>query len=574
MKKSLVAATVLLSATASTASAQFFDNNMRGSDTLFTFMNDLVTELGIADADLHYAGSGSGNGQTDIIAGDQELAPMSRFNNNAACTAGTAPATAGCWRVGRDLITIYGNEGSACDALVYNETLTVGDANGNGSVDCPGCTGAGSNEFSTSDWRTVLRVVFAGQLATPANTTRDCNSDIRHTLVNNWDTLFKDSCAAGNCTGGLRHAFRRDDFSGTTDSFLELLSLPANASTTPIHTAFCNGTDRDDNDPVRRPCSGSGFKPTGGVAAGEQICRKNAAAIPTAPGATTTTVYHLGLVLPVAIPVNDPYGEDSGAQANRNCGTSVGGGAAAGPVVWSLQDAGLFAGSSNTVCPNGAPVRGGNCQWPKVSGTGSTPGTGFGCVASRADRPAGSPLTLDARIYNLIARNNDGSIKSYQRGTATVRANRSFYKYQQLNGCMYADATENIACFANADECSIGFAGNSGLSLPALTDIAGIGLKNKTGVAATVYPEEADFAVYGLARFLYMCTWDDFASITNSAGTTSQTPEFVAAQQDIEAELDSPTGSQAIHDAMSDNGFLAFPANEALVFDQCPQGGI
>ena len=64
--------------------------------------------------------------------------------------------------------------------------------------------------------------------------------------------MFKDGCATGACSGGLRHAYRRDDLSGTTDSFLDLLQLQ-----TISNTPFCNGTERQDSDPIRRAWIGS-----------------------------------------------------------------------------------------------------------------------------------------------------------------------------------------------------------------------------------------------------------------------------------------------------------------------------
>ena len=105
---------------------------------------------------------------------------------------------------------------------------------------------------------------------------------MRRALVDNWGNLFStsasgaQSCRTGTCTK-LRHAFRRDDLSGTTDSFVTLVGLvavPANTTAfdpSPIFlpkpdaaaaaNPFCNAGDAKMNkgdsdyldlDPIRR----------------------------------------------------------------------------------------------------------------------------------------------------------------------------------------------------------------------------------------------------------------------------------------------------------------------------------
>ena len=57
--------------------------------------------------------------------------------------------------------------------------------------------------------------------STGAGSTKFCNSDVRYALVNNWNNLFQEGAGCNGadpdaCTQ-LKHAFRRDDVSGTTD---------------------------------------------------------------------------------------------------------------------------------------------------------------------------------------------------------------------------------------------------------------------------------------------------------------------------------------------------------------------
>jgi len=529
-----------------------------GTDTLWVFMNHLIDTLetrgDFQPGDIAYGGGGSTYGQNGLVANTQELAPMSRFLNTQGCAS--APLGAGCWRVGKDLLAVIGNDGQACDSLAWSDyaapvSLTVDPlANGNTTLECPNCTGTGGDQYTFSDWRTVLRVLYAGQHGTGSGTTPNkiCTSDVRATLVRSWTNLFKDGCATGACASGLRHAYRGDDMSGTNDSFLELLQLQV-ASSTP----FCNGTERQDSDPIRRECDGNGFN-----GAGEEVCRRHTAS-------TVGNGYNLGLVLPVLIPQVDPYGAANGAPFDQNCGVATLGGAAAGPVAWTLNDVTNYG----STCPNGTPQVGGTCLFPRRAGAPA--GTGFGCIASRNDRPAGSASSVDARIYNLWARNNDGSVKTYLRGATATRANVSYFRNHQKQ-CTQIDATDQIACFVSDDACSIGFASVSGLSTS--TDTIGVGLKSVVpfdhdadpltpNQFATVYPVDEDFDYYGFARFFWVCTRDNFAN------TGTQPTPFVDAQLRIRDALTDTTPVE-VADAMNAAGFLSFPSTDPLVYQYCP----
>src|SRR5690349_2924331 len=212
--------------------------------------------------------------------------------------------------------------------------------------------------YTFENWRTVLRIIYGGQSDQPAALvnwdpctslhparaaigTKACNSEVRTTLINSWGNMFAKAdgttCTNGSCTA-LKHAFRRDDVSGTTDTFLELLALPA-ISTTP----FCNGNETQDNDPVRRQCTGNGF------ANGEQVCKGDN------PAAPTTTSQGLGVVLPIIVPQANAFP----ANPNVTCAPAAFGGSSFGDVTMPFPPP--------ASCPNGAALKGGTCKWPRTS---------------------------------------------------------------------------------------------------------------------------------------------------------------------------------------------------------------
>jgi hypothetical protein len=262
---------------------------MTGSDTLKNLtvsVIDACTDLKTYPTDndpvkagaqpIVYNGTGSSNGENAMkpAASTQWVAPMSRPMGTGICNS-VAP------RAGAEGIVM------ALDAVSIVMAQSVVGAEG---IDYPGTAGNPAN-----NWRTVLREVYTGMGATGTNLyARDCNSAARRSLVDNWDNLFHGStgttCAdsnpdagAANVEPGLRHAFRRDEESGTTDVFLGQLSLPtvnfqqtaiggsaiiptgSNATQTVVYRAlasspFCNiRRPEDKNAPVNK--SGSVIPP-------------------------------------------------------------------------------------------------------------------------------------------------------------------------------------------------------------------------------------------------------------------------------------------------------------------------
>jgi len=302
----------------------------------------------LAATDITYVGGGSGGGQAAMVGGQQRIAPMSRPINGAQCPV-TPPATQGVLDargeqllIGLDGIAIVAQNQTHVDSLFddglgatfnCNDAITATTLSASlitppgtpvgtpGAGGCPadpalggapnccldaagnnfGCNAAGSYVFTT--WSDVLALLYAGQnhttnaalLGTTSKTRNpariNCASPVRKALADNWGTLFNTNCTATgdplNCVK-LKHAFRRGDLSGTTDTFVTLVGLavavpaytttflpnPAGLPTVNPATAtanpFCNAgpqpmnkgdSDYLDLDPIRR-IADSGANPT------------------------------------------------------------------------------------------------------------------------------------------------------------------------------------------------------------------------------------------------------------------------------------------------------------------------
>lgn len=562
MKKISMAA-LLLGLGSTTVHAQA--NDMRGSDTLYTTMNRAVTGLvpqleaagSITPGDINYIGTGSSNGQADIVSGKQELAPMSRFLNTTGCAA--SPSTAGCWQIGLDGLAVASDntEDTTCDVLRFTGTLAVTDVNGDG-LSCPECTNvtASTGDYTFSDWRDVLRIIYGGQHKHIAGSVCDqnlparssiadkiCGSDVRRTLVNTWSNMFEGGCSDPECSQ-LLHAWRRDDASGTTDTFLELLALPAITA-----TPYCNGPDAGtggnptnaDQDPIRRNCTTN-----------EQLC--------TGTGANAGTN---GLVLPIKSPLDtDPYFStvDSCSATTFSAG--------------AFGDVQVTTFPPPAACPNGAALIAGTCKLPKKEGTGTAP-VGYNCLAHAGNDPPGTvgPATFDARTYNMTPRAANGL--PITTAVATAFRNSPWYRIHstRVNAgsssapCRELDATDDIGCLVEASPCTIGFAGASAVGDAASPDPypfrKGLGLRQQGGVNP-VFPTSAEIqdvcaTRYTLTRGLWMCTIDDFAN------TGTQVASFVAAQQQLKSLIMNTTARDS---AITGAGFLTVPG--PTTFTPCP----
>lgn len=496
-------ALLLLGAGASVALAEpaagTLPMTMLGSDTLRQVTVDVINAC-LLENSISYLGTGSTNGGNAMRAKNQQIAPQSRFLNDAECNDfGSSPQLGQGVTIGLDGIGVFGDatEPTTCSTLRFSGSLTVSDRNGVAGVQCPGCSG---NVYTFSDWRDVLRIVYAGQgrhvtsdpcsdadptrvpLAVTAGTPpagcgdgvlaaseqcddgntlnndgcssscsweiaseNRCNSDLRHELVSTWGNLFEGGCSDPECSS-LRHAFRRDDLSGTTDTFLTLLGLPAATSRT-----FCNGFGVEDLDPIRRPCdpneqacasvpyANRGFNPNGGAPTGT-------ATNPAARGGD------LGLVQAIDMPANSEFHFGAACTFGKFAYAPM-------PAAGSLQA---------QRCPDGNGRSAARCKYP-YSGNSPPPIGKFNCLANMNTVPSPRVFSnMDGRSYNLTARDADsGALLTVMSGINDPRwGGGAVYRLHQttpLSGgatsCQEPDATQQIGCLVQASPCSLGFAG-------------------------------------------------------------------------------------------------------------------
>lgn len=599
MKRSLVGAAFVVASIGAVGVSAGTTVNLKGSDTLFDFTNAMIA--GCPGTAAPYAGTGSGNGQSAMLAGTQQVAPMSRFLNNGACSGGAAaPTVSEGLVIGLDGLSIVGsrtttasttcngNPNTACDSnfqpttgAAFNTTITptpavacTTDANcpaGSGEVcACPGgaaqpCSPASSGtcRYTFNGWRDVLRILISGfnhdVIGTGAAqwAARDCSSSVRVSIANSYGNFFENNCAspggdaAGPCVQ-IRHFFRRDDFSGTTDTVVSLLGLPAivNPETTVNgvleHTGatpFCNavrpafvyptplptclqGSDAtwdptqknlgtgctkenavyratmQDNDPVRRLCH-----------ANEDICSHSG---------------DLGLVLTM----NDATEPAPRTNADRFNTTACLRGRLASVTAPEVFDAITQIKQICTrglLCPNGDVCNNlGGCVAP-ATGTGNVQ-----CLSTRLTAPSLAissqavpvanpriPAIAEGRAYNQHLFMQVGSAGAYQTNgfTTPLPMTGAFYRIHTSHSmntatnrtCQFADATDQIGCLVEASPCSLGYAGLGSISASINPNSDAIKLNKQSPVTACI---QSSFFIYPFARKLYLNTVPGFAAVT------------------------------------------------------------
>ena len=489
----LAAAFVTLSAA---AAATVEAKDITGSDTL-----ELVTSLVLRDpsctgvSSLVYKGGGSSKGQNDLIANLQQVSPMSRYLNGAAANCSSNPEGEGIV-VGLDGLAVVANkaEAAACgNALAATKTLASG--------------------YTLGGWRDVLSIIYFGR--DKASTTRDCNSAIRRELVDNWGNLFQGGCTGSTCTR-LSHAWRRSDFSGTTDVFLALVSLPhpggelkipPKSPGTPAVNPFCNSattaqaggvSDFQDNDPIRRDCTND-----------EQVCSMP---VYTGSAVNLTLVRNdkkLGLVQVIFLPENSTNAENYPTQA-----CTFG------------QCRNLVTGATTLNCPSGKPQLFGKCFLP-VRTTGLPAGEfNASCINPPNFTCFGATAGQDGRAYNLAVRKADGKYVFDKENRPMFGAYFRIRTTQQTISptgtvtlgaplCREDDATRQIGCLPQVDKCSIGFAGREAESAELRPDVKALAVDNILPTLANVEALVTGVGpVYPLARKLYFNTLKGFGAVT------------------------------------------------------------
>jgi ABC-type phosphate transport system substrate-binding protein len=555
MRTSIAIATFLVVAAGVTSAAALSNIHLKGSDTLYEVTSDVLAVCPGATG-LVYDGTGSGAGESGLKAGTQTIAPMSRFlSGSAICTlsgAAGSPSTSSALVIGLDGISVVGSAAAAGAATCNGATADCDpttEPNVGAAINTTVTLSAGTYTFAS--WRDVLRVVFAGfdHDAGSDITKRNCNSELRQAVVNNWSNFFQSKCSGGNCTQ-LRHAFRRDDSSGTTDTFTSLLGLPT-ASVSANTSPFCNAlqtadvlsagvnrlpADFQDNDPIRRACAGTNGGTNPSITVGhEQVCGRKG---------------DLGFVVPV-YPTD--FLTPAEAFPTSPCTTNTIFGTA--PRV--IAGGGTAAGTGR--CPNGdIPVFINQCLVP-VDANGSA-----ACLAGKSSKPAFvfdntavdgvAPSGADGRAYNQNLFKADGTYQ-VDKKTPSRQIAGAYYRIHStrtlntpdssVSACKHQDATAQIGCLVQASPCSIGYAGKEATNGP---EGGAVAIKIKALEPTTACIQSFS---YPLTRKLYLSTTAGFANVTGQ--------ELALAQ----CEATPAT----INASLSAHGFVSLPAT-------VPGGGV
>jgi hypothetical protein len=517
---------------ASNASAQ-----LRGSDTLEGITKALLTNAACNGGGLTYLGGGSGTGEDAMRAGTQQIAPMSRpLNNNAAvCTTANGNASAEGMLFGLDGMVVVADseqtERCGSTGKIHTprgNTLVAPNASPI-TLTTPGLPAPVFSDMG-ADWNTKLRQIYWGLPAGTATSGGNCNSAERQALFNNYKSLFPNTCSGSsgqaNTCGGIAHAFRRGDQSGTTDLFRTLLSAGTGATGAP----FCNGNDQQDKDPLRRACTDT-----------EQVCSPDG---------------KLGFVLPILVPESDDINLDYPTATCPDGRFRY----AVGP----FDDSACCFRNPDGTCK--LATLGLKCPQPVTTANGPCL-NGWTQDEFDGNQLVGARFAFDARAYNLQVRRPGatGEILTYSNGVEVLSA---YYRINSTRGgkfpyrntttvCREADSTKTIGCLVQAPNsgCSIGFAGGEAVQVTHAEPLALNGIdwtdaniQNLVSGGTPVYP---------LARKLYVNTIKGFQAVT--AGAEKNLATCFATPSIINAQLDA-------------FGFTRLPSQDPVCEEACPNG--
>ena len=639
MRTKIAAATFALIGAGATGIGALSNVNMQGSDTLFLITKDVVTNCA-GTGTINYVGSGSSNGQNNTLntcrgtnptppVTRQTITPMSRALNGSlaagacGCTAGANPgqvnsAVAGANAEGLafalDGLSMIANgtfAPASCGGISHTKAINVSDVNGDGLV-CHGCVGTTYTPDGALDF---LRVLFFGlhhnnagsvcvggptpgiactadaQCGTGGICAGDCSSDVRRTLLSNYEAMFQSPCPSGvtNCPQGIRHLWRRDDGSGTTDVIASVIGGGAtigkfcnvNGGKTTTNGQVLggtakNGTDFHDNDPVRVACAGLGI----GAAGGEQICGDASQAPP--PGAagkclrnptivcTTNAqcpagdicsrIGTLGALLTVFVPETvDVPAADTYPPALCTSGVFE-----------------AYQSSRSTYlgpCPSGGESFGAKCFHGAIRNPDNSlnPNCIVGVTSTRC--PLLTPSGTECRGANLWKRKSSGdpnlsmvvdtSFPPSRTNPAPPVGGRyylgAFYQIHVnariTNGtgfCTRPSSTEQIGCLASvASPCSTGYAGRSAADIPPAValNVGGVPPDDKH-IQNLVQPDPLDPAVYPISRKLYLNTLIGFEHVNE---------EELNLAKCFSSEGTMYSGATAPPNLVTTNGFVAMP---------------
>jgi hypothetical protein len=247
---------------------------LAGSDAQSAPLQELLVSGGRCPGavGLLYQAGGANAGQSALVAGTQQVAPMGRFVQGWSTFRDASPPfpdagfvppvlTGACLLpvseqqqteglvIGLDAIHVLGStatvgsfpcnglaEGCPPDGSIALQPwgLATGDVFGGTNVQYVLPSG-GAATYVLHGWQDVLRILYFGKLT---GTTPDdvdnlgCANPIRVALANNWGSLFQNGGCAGSGNGlgiapctQLQHLFRPDDASEVADIFSSLLGV-------------------------------------------------------------------------------------------------------------------------------------------------------------------------------------------------------------------------------------------------------------------------------------------------------------------------------------------------------------
>ncbi|MDB4981905.1 MAG: hypothetical protein JWM82_2657 [Myxococcales bacterium] len=572
MRTSMVGAALLLvSAGAATVAAVDTTGNgiaLNGSDTLFDVTQSVITSCATAFGDftangITYAGGGSGTGAGQMVGNIQQIAPMSRaLKNSEYCSAAApaSPALTEALLVGIDGVAVLANRTNSCSTTTANNVGVTGSfaTTADGTA-----AGAPVGTYTFTDSFDPLKVLYFGLTH---DGVYDCASPTRKTLIRQWNKFFTTDCPAGNgtCTGGITHAWRRSDLSGTTDAFVSVLGgaagLPAKAgksvgigtlSNVPVGASqkmdpFCNSSDANANPPTVSFGGSSDFQDLDPV---RTLCVTGKDGVCEAPKVALNNQGDLGVVLPVLLPDTS----------------------------WVLQSDYFPTQACGSACTLVAPYRGN--QLPasfRCPNSGALPVLGacfmpYAGAASAPDPRCVSPATNkcfdkgalrdDGRSYNLPVvvaasqvptgrRNSSGYTYQFAQDNLNRAMEKGFFRIHSNTAgandvvdptvgatglCRENDDTSQIGCLVDSDACSVGYAGREaahsypGLGSPAVPQPASnkaLAINGTTPFTASATdPSDHDAALknllaapgtlplYPIARRLYVATDYGFGNL-------------------------------------------------------------
>jgi hypothetical protein len=234
----------------------------------------------------------------------------------------------------------------------------------------------------------------------------------------------------------------------------------------------------------------------------------------------------MGLVLPVEIPANLTVAQLYPTQLCEQ-----------GKFALALPKAnGDPAALPTPPCPNGGPLSLAKCFQPYFTDASVAGGKNFNCIARISPvQGASRNNTTDGRVYNLAVKDATGKYlkdnftvpvtpTNYPGNPATTQrlVTGAFFRAHMTKvavgggtTCQTADSTAQIGCLAQADGCTIGFAGKEGATGGAVSLAINDVVLSPTSIAK-ILTNAADR--YPMSRKLYFNTEVGFNNLFAGSG--------------------------------------------------------